>query len=103
VAQVGALMRTGLESLAKRHDCVGAIRGSGLYWGVDIQAEPGETQASARLTQRIVNGLRAQGVLIGTAGRNATTLKIRPPLVFQREHVDLLTQALNEQCQQACI
>jgi 4-aminobutyrate aminotransferase-like enzyme len=45
-------------------------------------------------TTRIVNALRQSGVLIGTAGRNGDVLKIRPPLVFKREHADVLLETL---------
>ena len=61
----------------------------------------GDAAHAARLTQRIVNGLRQSGVLLGTAGRNASTLKIRPPLVFRPEHAAILAAALDEQCRAA--
>ncbi len=99
VANVGNRMRLELAKLAQRHACVGAVRGSGLYWGVDICGPTGTQTEAAALTQRVVNGLRHAGVLIGTAGRYATTLKIRPPLIFQHEHVDMLIKALNQECQ----
>ena len=40
--------------------------------------------------------MRQRGVLIGTTGRHSNVLKIRPPLVFQREHADQLVAALSE-------
>ena len=40
--------------------------------------------------------MRDSGVLIGTTGRHGNTLKIRPPLVFQRQHADLLAATLDE-------
>ena len=98
VARMGDQMSAALANLATRHACLGAVRGSGLYWGVDIRDPDGDTARSARMTQGIVNGLRRAGVLIGTAGADACTLKIRPPLVFQAEHIDLLANALDEQC-----
>ncbi|MGE8686907.1 MAG: aspartate aminotransferase family protein [Achromobacter sp.] len=98
VERTGLAMARALADLAQRHDCLGAVRGNGLYWGVDIVAPDGDAAQAARLTQRVVNGLRRSGVLLGTAGRNASTLKIRPPLVFQAEHVGLLAGALDEQC-----
>ena len=101
VERTGQVMTQALDDLAQRHDCLGAVRGQGLYWGVDIVAPDGDAAHAARLTQRIVNGLRQSGVLLGTAGRQACTLKIRPPLVFQPEHAGILAQALDEQCREA--
>jgi 4-aminobutyrate aminotransferase-like enzyme len=43
----------------------------------------------------IVNLLRAQRVLISSAGPYGNVLKIRPPLVFATEHADLLAESLD--------
>lgn len=99
VAEVGAEMAAAISRLAANSPLIRAVRGSGLYWGVDIRDPDGDPQRSKTLTQNIVNGLRHQGVLIGTAGADQCTLKIRPPLVFQKEHVKLLEVALAQQCQ----
>jgi 4-aminobutyrate aminotransferase-like enzyme len=40
--------------------------------------------------------MRDRGVLIGDGGEHGNVLKIRPPLVFQREHGDVLVEALDE-------
>jgi 4-aminobutyrate aminotransferase-like enzyme len=38
--------------------------------------------------------MRDAGVLINRTGPQGNVLKIRPPLVFTREHVELLVDAL---------
>lgn len=35
-------------------------------------------------------------MLIGTTGRHGNTLKIRPPLVFQRQHADQLVETFEK-------
>jgi 4-aminobutyrate aminotransferase-like enzyme len=40
--------------------------------------------------------MRDRGILISATGPAGNVLKIRPPLVFQREHADLLLQTLND-------
>jgi 4-aminobutyrate aminotransferase-like enzyme/Ser/Thr protein kinase RdoA (MazF antagonist) len=62
------------------------VRGRGLLVGVELP--------SAELTERVVNQLRDEGILIGRTGLYENVLKIRPPLVFQDEHADLLVKAL---------
>ena len=42
----------------------------------------------------VVNTMRDDGVLISTTGANEDTLKVRPPLVCQAEHVDRFLEAL---------
>ena len=40
--------------------------------------------------------MRERGILLGTTGPADNVLKIRPPLVFGREHADLLLETLDE-------
>jgi 4-aminobutyrate aminotransferase-like enzyme len=86
---VSQRLRAGLEELAKRRHEVRAIRNAGLFFGVDIGS--GRTPAAGRraMALDLVNAMRDDGVLISTTGANEDTLKVRPPLVCEAEHVDL--------------
>ncbi|RIV82615.1 aspartate aminotransferase family protein [Aurantiacibacter xanthus] len=84
--ETGAYLRLGLEALARDHDSITALRGSGLFQGV--QTPSGEVAA------RIVNAMRDKGVLIGAAGRGNAALKVRPPLPVKRSEVDFLLDVL---------
>ncbi len=72
---------------------IAEVRQIGLAIGVEI-VRPGTTEPDAATAKQIVEGMRSRSVLIGSTGRHGATLKIRPPLVFQREHADLLVQTL---------
>jgi len=90
--EVGQYLRKGLVRLQKECPAIGELHGAGLLQGIDIVTPGGE--ADPRLADRIMNHMRSNGVLIGTTGKNYDTLKIRPPIVFQKEHVDMLIAAL---------
>jgi len=95
-AEVGRYLRTRLAGLMDRHSFIGHIRGKGLMIGVELvrdrsTREPAPVQAGA-----VVNAMRERGVLIGATGPSENVLKIRPPLVFAREHADLLVSTLDE-------
>jgi 4-aminobutyrate aminotransferase-like enzyme len=95
VAEVGTYLRAGLDELAGRHEAVGDVRGTGLLLGVDL-VDDRETRAPARETaNQVVNDLRERGILVGLTGRAENVLKIRPPLVFGREHADRLIETLD--------
>ena len=95
-ADVGAYLGAGLDELAGRHESVGDVRGTGLLLGVDL-VESRETRAPAGETaSRVVNGLRERGILVGRTGREANVLKIRPPMVFGRDHADRLIETLDD-------
>jgi 4-aminobutyrate aminotransferase-like enzyme/Ser/Thr protein kinase RdoA (MazF antagonist) len=81
---VGGLLRSRIAGLG--HPAVRAVRGLGLLVGVELDGP-----ARART---VVEALRRDGVLIGRTGSRDDVLKIRPPLVFDEQHVDLLVAAL---------
>lgn len=86
-AATGRHLAHRLAALAARHPAVlGAVRGAGLYLGLDV--------ADAATAARIVDGLRRAGVLVGLCGAGADILKVRPPLVFGTDHADLLADRL---------
>ena len=70
------------------------MRGEGLLFGVELADE---TRApAAGYARRVTEAMRDRGVLISATGPAGNVLKIRPPLVFQREHADLLLQTLGD-------
>ena len=88
----GAYLADGLRDLARRHDCLGTVRGAGLFIGADIERDGAP---DAALAGRIVNDLRAAHVLISATAKAGNVLKIRPPLVFDRANADLFLDRLS--------
>ena len=92
-AAVGEYLARQLRDLAARHPLIGEVRQIGLAIGVEI-VKPGTTESDWAAAREIVEGMRLNGVLIGSTGRHGNVLKIRPPLIFQRPHADELVQTL---------
>ena len=90
---IGEYLAGQLRSLAEHHPLIGEVRAIGLAIGVEI-VTPATTDPDPGTAREIVEAMRQRGVLIGTTGRHGNTLKIRPPLIFQRGHVDQLIDAL---------
>ncbi len=91
VAQLGQEMKQRFEQELALLG-VNEIRGAGLYWGIDIAAD-GQESAAARAAS-VVNHVRDAGVLLNYCGPTMSVLKIRPPLTFNAEHMDLLLSSL---------
>src|SRR5439155_1254928 len=68
-------------ALAERYPVLRDVRGAGLYVGADV-VDPATGLPSTRLATAIVNGMRVRRVLISSANREGTALKVRPPLPF---------------------
>jgi 4-aminobutyrate aminotransferase-like enzyme len=92
---VGCYLREGLRDLARRHEAIGDVRGTGLFIGVELVKDRQTKAPDGDKTARLVNGLRERRILISAAGPHANILKIRPPLVFQREHADRFMEGLD--------
>jgi 4-aminobutyrate aminotransferase-like enzyme len=90
----GEYLQRGLRTLAQRCAAIRDVRGAGLFIGVELGTNPASGASGAAETTRVVNGMRRLGVLVGATGRNGEVLKIRPPLTFERQHADLLLDAL---------
>lgn len=93
-ARVGRRLKAGLEQLASRCEALGAVRGVGLYLGVEVCDAEGEADPAA--ARRLVNALREAGVLIGVAGERSSVLKIRPPLCLSERQAGQFLERLEE-------
>lgn len=93
---VGNYLREKLAALGQRHAIVGEARGAGLFVGLELVSDRATRAPATAEAAKVVNGLRRRQVLLSATGPEANVLKIRPPLVFQREHADLLVERLDE-------
>lgn len=99
VQSVGAYLGGQLEQLKSRHPLIGDVRGKGLFFGIELVRDRGSQEPAPEQARQVRDQLRRLGVLAGVTGPLDNVLKIRPPLVFQREHADELLQALDQALQ----
>ena len=89
-AELGAHLRSGLEALQQRFECIGDIRGRGLLLGVEIVAERTRKAPAPELGGRISRRCLELGLsmnivqLPGLAG----VFRIAPPLTVSRDELD---------------
>lgn len=93
--RVGALLRTGLETLAERHAWIGDVRGRGLFVGVELVRDRSSLEPAPQETHALLERLREDGVLVGSDGPHANVVKIRPPLVFSASDAARLLDAFD--------
>ena len=93
---VGEHLVAGLWQLAERHECIGDVRGTGLFLALEFVTDRGRRTPATELTGRIVNALRDRGVLTGSIGPDANILKLRSPLVLSKNDADYLLGILDE-------
>lgn len=101
VVSTGAYLKDELSQFVDRFEHVGDVRGHGLFIGVEWVESKATKTADRQGAKDLVGKLKEKGYLISNAGALGNVLKIRPPLVFQKEHADQLLSALAETIEQA--
>jgi len=103
-AEMGAYLQSKLAALAQRHAIIGEVRGRGMLAGIELVRDRDTRTplpAAARVTERIVKGAFARGLMLigGTPnpnyGRGGDHLQITPPYVITREEIDQLVDGLD--------
>ena len=84
VKDISAYLEEKLDALVEKYDCLTARRGVGLMQGLVCAKPVGE----------IVKGALAAGLIVISAGGNV--LRMVPPLVIEKEHVDEMITILEQ-------
>ncbi len=95
VRSVGSHLKARLESLADRHELVGAVHGSGLYLGAEFVRDRVTREPATEETELICNRLLDEGVIMQPTGDHQNVLKIKPPLTVSLADVDYFVNALD--------
>jgi 4-aminobutyrate aminotransferase-like enzyme len=91
---VGESMGARLRTLVDRHTIVGDVRGSGLFWGVELVRDRATLEPAGEEASFVANRMRERGILLGTDGPYHNVVKIRPPMPFTASDGELLVEEL---------
>ncbi|KAL5249439.1 hypothetical protein ACHWQZ_G018333 [Mnemiopsis leidyi] len=83
----GALFLQELKLLQQRHDCIGDVRGIGLFLGIEFvkcrdSKEPDEDTAVS-----VKKSMYKNKIIVSTEGRYNNIVKIKPPMKFDEANV----------------
>ncbi|MBL0373250.1 aspartate aminotransferase family protein [Rhizobium sp. KVB221] len=93
---VGAYAQAGLRKLAEKHDVIGNVRGSGLFFGAELVLDQSTKAPATELATTVINEMRERGVLMGKLGIHQNATKIRPPMPFSTENADFMLSTLDD-------
>jgi 4-aminobutyrate aminotransferase-like enzyme len=77
-----------LRKLQQKYECIGDVRGSGLFIGFEFVKDRMTLEPDTKLAQKVKNELRENFVLVSTDGPFDNVIKSKPPLCFTKENVD---------------
>ena len=81
-------MRDALREMQEACEAMADVRGDGLFTAIEWVSDRATRIPDPEGADVIVNALKDRGILMSRAGAGANILKLRPPLVFEREHAD---------------
>ncbi len=93
---VGDFYKSLFFELQKEFPCIGDVRGSGLFIGVEMVQNGDNLEPDTHLANHIKNELRNQYILISTDGPFDSVLKTKPPLCFTKENAQQVADHIYE-------
>jgi len=100
VCAMGARLMAGLETLKDKHECIGDVRGKGLFCGAELVSnrETKEPMHESKVAA-VVAEVFAQKVIIGMTNRSLNglnnTLCLSPALIATKENIDEIVTAID--------
>ncbi|MDX2034933.1 MAG: aminotransferase class III-fold pyridoxal phosphate-dependent enzyme, partial [Blastocatellia bacterium] len=92
---VGDYLREKLMGLAERYDAIGDVRGMGLMQAIELVKDRKTKEPDAPGVARLFEETRKRGVLIGKGGLYNNVVRLGPPLIATKDHIDELVSALD--------
>ena len=92
---VGAYAKSMMQSLARKHEIIGDVRGKGLFFGAEFVTDRTTKAPATDYILRVIEELKNRGILLNKIGVHYNTLKIRPNLQFTRANADQLIETLD--------
>ncbi|WP_242205216.1 aminotransferase class III-fold pyridoxal phosphate-dependent enzyme [Aestuariivivens insulae] len=86
--QVGAFLKSELKALASTFPIIGDVRGQGLFLGIELV--DAHMNPLAAQTDYLANRMKDHGILMSTDGPDHNVLKIKPPIIFNKENAEEL-------------
>ncbi|MDE2637167.1 MAG: aminotransferase class III-fold pyridoxal phosphate-dependent enzyme [Chloroflexota bacterium] len=93
---IGAYWIERLGDLAASFPIIGQVRGSGLFLGIELVRDPISLAPADWEATYIAERMKEHGILVSMEGPHHNALKLKPPMCFGREQVDLFVDVLAE-------
>ena len=94
--EVGKYLLSMLVELKQNHAIIGDVRGNGLFLGIELIKDQKTLEPAAIEADLLVNEMKEKGILLSIDGPDHNVIKIKPPMVFNRENALYLIEKLNK-------
>lgn len=92
--KIGEYLKAELKKLAKEFPIIGDVRGQGLFLGIELVNQ--DLNPLEKQTNYLANRMKEHGVLMSVDGPDHNVLKIKPPMVFNKDNAKELIFRLRQ-------
>ncbi len=92
----GNYLKERLQNLATDFECIGDVRGRGLFIGIELVKDRVSLGAAPEAAKSLVNFARKRRVLLSTDGPMNNVIKIKPPMRFNQSNADQVIATVRE-------
>jgi 4-aminobutyrate aminotransferase-like enzyme len=92
---VGDYLRERLMGLQERYDVIGDVRGMGLMQAIELVKDRKTKEPDPQAVLKVFEETRRRGVLVGKGGLYGNVIRLGPPLIATKDHMDELVTALD--------
>jgi 4-aminobutyrate aminotransferase len=93
-ARMGAYLLDSLKALMDKHAIIGDVRGKGLMIGIELVKDRTTKEPHPDALHQVEMGCFHRGLI--TLGCGASTIRLSPPLVIDREQCDFAIKTIDE-------
>lgn len=94
--ETGSILLDGLSRLMNQHPIISDVRGTGLFVGAELVKDRTTKAPAVPEIDAIVERMKDRGYLLSTDGPLHNVLKIKPPMVFNKENAEGLVSTLDD-------
>ncbi|MGY8747040.1 MAG: aminotransferase class III-fold pyridoxal phosphate-dependent enzyme [Pirellulales bacterium] len=95
-AKIGNWLLAQLGELKVQFPCIGDVRGSGLFLGIELVLDHHHLLPATDLANAVVERMKERRVLLSTDGPYGNVIKFKPPMVFTEGDAERLVTTLRE-------
>lgn len=93
-AEVGAHLKSRLDKLMSKYECIGDVRGMGMMLGVEFVWNKTTREPDVELRDRVEIASFQRGLILLGAGANS--IRWSPPLILSKENADVALEIFDE-------
>ena len=93
---IGKYLLQESKELQSEFSLIGEVRGKGLFIGIELIKNSSNLSPASKEAEEVVNKMKRKKILLSTDGPDHNVIKIKPPMIFNRQNADELVLKLSE-------